>query len=159
MKTNKNQLKGLVQLVIISAIVAVFATIVMGCGKAKSTDDLPGGTSSTGAVPTDAQSGCPSGYWPGIDAVSHISVGTGGLVTINNNGCVTSGYVTCTGGAGNFYMNLDTKSKQAMDVNECQDVGVWKCSYQINSATVAIYCPETKTGNWFSPAKEYYLHY
>lgn len=127
------------------ALGIVLSILLSSCGK--------GQEASTA---TEAPSSyCPTGRWVSTTMYDTITVGSSGIINLNNNGCVTTGYVTCTGG-GDFIMELTSKSKAALDLNECQDIGTWKCTYSINGTSFSVFCPESKSGNVYSPAKDFY---
>lgn len=127
-------------------ILTISIGLIIGCGNSHSDT-----TTGTDASATS----CPTGYWVSTSTFDSISVGNTGLIQLDNNGCKTTGYVTCTGGT-NFVMELQDKSKAAIDLKQCQDIGTWNCTYSVNSSTITVYCPGAKAGNVFSPAKEYY---
>lgn len=123
----------------------LIALLVVACGS----ENKGGGVDTE--KPTNS---CPSGRWDATNGYDHLTVGTSGLIDINNNGCHTTGYVTCPGGS-NFVMVLEAKDKQAIDVTQCQGIGTFECTFQVSGATFIVYCPKESEGNQFSPAKTY----
>jgi len=131
-------------------VISITIGLIIGCGKAE--ENSTGGPSSKPS--TTGSTGCPSGSWASLDTYNRVTVGNTGMITLNMNGCVSTGTVTCLGGQ-NFVMNLLSKSKEALDINECQGLGEWTCTYSFGGGVISMYCPENKEGNVFSPARTF----
>lgn len=134
------------------ALSIVLAMALSSCGSGSAD-----GSASTTPTPQSPGGSCPTGYWTSVDMTSSINVGNTGLISLDNKGCLSTGYVNCLSG-NDFIMDIQAKSKpeDTININRCQDVGVWKCTYSVSSQVISVFCPETKDGNKYSPAKDFF---